>query len=466
MILPSEYPSRCSTNMVCDCDLSDHQQLQRGARRRRKRPRNSSTMASWPIFAMAVFALASSSCTYQSIFALASETAMLQPSKNDDTISASEEKNEEQNTRKPHRPIYGGRLKLVPTRKLVRVTSTTIHDENTTPWRKDEMRGKENESPTKVPIPESPTFWQKVSPFVKRGVLLAALTAVAVIDKKPHPILPAGTAMTTARATASWFPSLRFAWNKLWVLPGEILPSLSAALMIAWIPNLVLQKAYFELAFLFASLTSQPTLRNYLVTEIFPSLGGTVRKLFWSEFWKQAWDYLLEPFPHNVLLPTKQQQPVVHDTKWQAELSEFWSKRVVSRIDKWTASSVKALLQKNVQASVNELAEDTWKAAAYAWYPDDRNNKRFQQLEDTRRMIELECEDDDRNCIDGSNNHNDDAVEESTKDETPVQELAESSDNADADDDQELSSSSMVEIKEISTPDDETDMEESEAIPS
>ncbi len=419
-------------------------------------------MASWPIFAMTVFALASSSCTDKSFFARANNTAVLQPSKTEDTISDSKETNVEQKTRKPYRPIYGGRLKIVPTRKLVRVTGTTINEENTTPWTKDENRGKEIESPAKEILSQTPTFWQKVSPFVKRGVLLAALTAVAVIDKKPPAILPAGTAVTTARASLSWFPSLRLDWNKFWGLPGEILPSLSAALMIAWIPNLVLQKAYFELAFLFVSLTSQPTLRNYLVTEIFPSLGGTIQKLFWSEFWKQAWDYLLEPFPHNVLLPTKQQQQVVHDTKWQAELSEFWSKRVVSRIDKWTASSVKALLQKNVQASVNGLAEDTWKAAAYAWYPDDRN-RRFQQLEDTRRMIELECEDDDRNCIDEKINSDDETIEASAEDEISVQELEETSENTDAEDDQELSTTSTVEIKEISTSNDEME-EDPEAV--
>ncbi len=444
----STYPSRCSAQTIDNGTPSFRKQFHSHPRRR-KRPRKNTAIASWHIFAMAVLALACS--LDKPLEVLASDTNVRR------TFNNSDDSYEGQNTRKPYRPVYGGRLKLVPTRKLIRVTTTTIDDQNTTPWVKKDGRGDEVEqggSGVKRFIHEpTPTLWQKVSPFLKRGILLAALTAVAVIDKQPPSaaLLPAGTV-----ASNSWFPSLRLDWNKLWGLPGEILPSLSAALMIAWIPNLFLQKAYFELAFLVASLTSQPTLRNYLLTEVLPSLGGTVRKLFWSEFWKQAWDYLLEPFPKNLLIPTRmsssQPQNNQSVSKWQAEIARFWSDRVVSRIDKWTASSIKALLQKNVQSSVNGLAEDTWKAAAYAYYPDWNPQM---QLEDTRRMIELECEDDVKNCQDKNASEE---LEASRKDEE--RELQEIS--ADANNVQESSPSSTVEVQEVSSFSD--DIEEQEAI--
>ena len=444
----SSYPSRCSAQIIDDGTPPFRKQFHSDPWRR-KRPRKITAIASWHIFAMAVLALATSLDT--PLVVLASDTKVLRISNNNDDSYEGEK------TRKPYRPMYGGRLKLVPTRKLVRVTTTTIDNQNTTPWVKKDVRGDKVEQAERgverfVQDP-TPTLWQKFSPFLKRGILLAALTAVAVIDKQPPSaaLLPAGTV-----ASNSWFPFLRLDWKKLWGLPGEILPSLSAALMIAWIPNLFLQKAYFELAFLVASLTSQPILRNYLLAEVLPSLGGTVRKLFWSEFWKQAWDYLLEPFPKNLLIPTRisssQRQNNENVSKWQAEIARFWSDRVVSRIDKWTASSIKALLQKNVQSSVHGLAEDTWKAAAYAYYPDWN---RQQQLEDTRRMIELECEDGVKNCQDNKTSEEPEASRKEEEEE--LQEI-----NADANAVQESSPSSTVEVQEVSSFSD--DIEEPEAI--
>lgn len=342
--------------------------------------------------------------------------------------SGASENDEPQIDRKPHRPTYGGRIKLIPNRKVIRVTS--VEESNTTPWKKNGDGGRGVESPPTLSSTtksndiitnnkSSPTLWTRLAPFLKRGLLLAALTAVAIVDQSPLPSSTAVIASAAAVSTTSKISSvissstilmvprmnLRLDWNKLWGLPGEILPSLSAALMIAWVPNLILQKAWFELGFLALSLTSHANLRNYLVTEILPSLGGTARKLFWSEFWKQAWDFLLQPFPHNIFVPTKPSSSQSENgvwSKWQLEASRFWSDRVVSRIDKWTASSVKALLQKNVQASVNDLAEDYLKAFSDSWYPEGENceHKRFKlpspvsMNEDTARMIELECDDD------------------------------------------------------------------------
>jgi len=350
----------------------------------------------------------------------------LQPSKEEDGVSG---KDEPQIERKPYSRTDMGRIKLVSSRRFIRIT--TVDESTTTPWRKDEHRVKDDlGSSLKLPYSttknnrinnknDSSTLWTRLTPFLKRGILLMGLTAVAIIDRSPPPpsvaLLPSSTAVTAvgqkslvSSLSSSFIPrtTLRINWDKLWSLPGEILPSLSAALMIAWVPNLIMQKAWWELGFLVVSLTSQSNLRVYVLSEILPSLGGTVRKLFWSEFWKRTWDYLLEPFPHNLLVPSKPPPSTSKDvvqSKWQQDVSRFWTDRVVSRIDKWTASSVKALLQKSVQSSVNGLAEDSWKAVANAWYPGGKHHelKRGKlptpepSNEDTARMIELECEEAD-----------------------------------------------------------------------
>jgi hypothetical protein len=344
-------------------------------------------------------------------------------------VSGAFENDEPQFDRKPHRPTYGGRIKLIPNRKVIRVTS--MEQSSMTPWTKNGDGDRSVGSPPTLSSTtknnsiitsnnkSSPTLWTRIAPFLKRGLLLAALTAVAIVDQGPSStavVASAAALSTTGKSSSvvsSWTNllvprmSLRLDWSKLWNLPGQILPSLSAALMIAWVPNLIFQKAWFELGFLALSMTSQANLRNYFITEILPSLGGTSRKLFWSEFWKQAWDFLLQPFPHNIFVPPKPSSSQSDDgvwSKWQLEASQFWSDRVVSRIDKWTASSVKALLQKNVQASVDGLAENSLKAFSDAWFPEGKNRELPKQFklpspmssnEDTARMIEIECEHDD-----------------------------------------------------------------------
>lgn len=441
---------------------------------------------SW-LFVLAALAVASSSCWMdQQLVVLAS-----------DNNSSTEDDNETlEPKRKPYRQTYGGRIKLVPTRKLIRIT--TVEEENTTPWRKDKRRGRgdkgdaDAKSLPRLSPAVPPTLWTRLSPFLKRGFLLAFLTAVAIVDRRPPPstalAASAGTAMSRSKVVASWTERLvpyRLDWNKFWSLPGEILPSLSAALMIAWLPNLVMQKAWWELGFLVLSLSSQESLRNYLFTEVLPSLGGTVRKLFWSEFWKQAWDYLLEPFPQNMLVPTKpSSSSEINEgrSQWQVEISQFWSDRVVSRIDKWTASSVKALLQKNVQASVNGLAEDSWKAVAYSWYPDGENRdlKRPKlpspSNEDTARMIELECEGEDKeNCLDDTKTSTTISMSDSGDDDNSDNKVEEESSVASSDsgDDTESrvsdgssedsSRSSTGEEREVSSSE-ESEIEEPQAV--
>jgi len=186
---------------------------------------------------------------------------------------------------------------------------------------------------------------------------------------------------------------------KLYSLPNEILPSLSSALLLAWIPTLILQNAWWEIGILVFSFGTQSTLRHYLIEEILPEMSGTIRKLVWSEFWKRVWDYLLQPFPYNILVPhptrmgsfpndelANQNELQNPFQKIVSYLSRFcWpTKRIVSRIDKWTASSMKSLFQKKVQSSVAGLSEHL------SWNSIFSASASSMSHEDLTRMIENE----------------------------------------------------------------------------
>jgi len=297
----------------------------------------------------------------------------------------------------------GGRIKLKPVRKFVQPTTTAAEEWRTSPATPIDGNGDEIRSVvTKSRPGYSPSSFSllrtKALPFFQRGLFLIGLASLALLEKNnPSPMAAARAIVDVPRfgfptfiqtATASTFSFLlpffntinfRLEWTKIRSLSNEILPSLSSALLLAWVPSLFLQKAWWELGFLALTLASQ---RDYVATQVLPVMGGTLRKLLWSEFWKRAWDFLLEPFPHNVLMPPTlypslsssssdgvgreaQQQQHTWELLHQ-RFSQFWNKRVVSRIDKYTASAMKALLQKNVQASVNGLTEDSWKALVSA----------------------------------------------------------------------------------------------------
>ena len=338
-----------------------------------------------------------------------------------------ESKHENDNRKKPDYQASstkrGGRIKLKPTRKFVHPATTTaaevwraspatpIDSNNEDPG--DAERSVETKSPPgSIPeqsgdkhrykyIPSSFSLLRtKALPLLQRGLFLFGLASLALLEKNnPSPMAAAARAVvadvprfgfskmlqTTAASTFSFllpfFNAFKFRldWTKIRSLSNEILPSLSSALLLAWVPSLFLQKAWWELGFLALSLTAQ---RDYVRTMVLPAVGGTLRKLLWSEFWKRSWDFLLEPFPHNMLVPPtlypsststpdgvdrgEEQQQHAWSELLHQRFSQFWNKRVVSRIDKYTASAMKALLQKNVQASVNGLTEDSWKALVSA----------------------------------------------------------------------------------------------------
>jgi hypothetical protein len=377
------------------------------------------------------------------------------------------------------RSAGGGRLKARLSRKVFHVT--TAAELNTTPWTKKKKKKKKknddhnitskyaNNDDKKeriVPISQDDsssflsTTIQKLFPFLQRGFLLFALSSLAVLERNPSSSVSgilmssssSSSTTTTATATAaaavgqssflfSFLPPFaatimtkfrnniknlvvphRLDWMKLYNLPTELLPSLSSALLIAWVPTLCFQGAWWELSFLMLSFTSSRDLRQYLITQIIPTMSSTIQKLLWSEFWKHIWEYLLRPFPYNMLVPTtsfKQQKHPQQSNNNNNELPfmttsfqnirlyliDVWTKKVNKRIDTWTISSMKAVLQKNVQSSVTSIVEDSFT---------------FTTNDDLTRMIEMEEEEEDSNNSNDNNDNNGNDSEISSLEESEV----------------------------------------------
>ena len=389
-----------------------------------------------------------------------------------------EEEKEESMPAKQYRYNQGrrssGRLK-------VRFTSTifdnTIEDKiNTSPWTKnvdidtcsdtnvsgnvdknddemeqsndsdDEMIGpnfEEKSNYDDLSPQSSLTLVEKLLPFMKRGILLFALSAFTVLERKGSPLVSSSSSIILSPLTIKKVKGLsfkiptfdnfivtintilpKFNWKKLYKLPTEILPSVSCALLIAWVPTLLLQGSWWELSFIIVSFTSSQELRRYTQSQIFPTMYSTIQKLIWSEFWKHIWDYLLRPFPGNIFIPPPtgynfdQQQSIGNENsflKMRSYLIQVWTKRVNVRIDKWTTSSLKSLLQKNFQSSVTKLVEDSFRfiftfssSDTYASYynHDTAAVKKLDPVsvtidddkitnEDIRRMVEIEDETND-----------------------------------------------------------------------
>jgi hypothetical protein len=391
-----------------------------------------------------------------------------------DSSSSFDDDGNNNNNNNKSRSAGGGRLKTRLSRKVFHVTMAA--ELNTSPWTKKKKKKNDdhnsiaknvnNDDNTQRIVPTSQedysspflsTTIQKLLPFFQRGLLLFALSSLAVLERNPSSVsgilmssssssstTTTATAAATAAAAAaavgqssvlfSFFPPFaatimtklrnniknlvvphRLNWMKLYHLPTELLPSLSSALLIAWVPTLCFQGAWWELSFLLLSFTSSPDLRQYLITQIIPTMSSTIQKLVWSEFWKHIWEYLLRPFPYNILVPTtsfkqqkQQQQSKNNDNNNNSNnndnelhfmttsfqnirryLLDVWTKKVNKRIDTWTISSMKAVLQKNVQSSVTSIVEDS-----FTTYTND----------DITRMIEMEEEEDSNNNDDNNDN--------------------------------------------------------------
>lgn len=184
------------------------------------------------------------------------------------------------------------------------------------------------------------------------------------------------------------------------VLPRDFGPSLVAALLVAWVPTLLAEGAWWELSFLLAAMTVGPTgTRTYVGGAVLPALGRTVRKLALAEAWRHAWDVLLRPFPRrNLLVPslprdddydydgidgssnggdtdrrtagsssssslTVQRPPVGRPWEgegdsWMGALSRwnrYWYRRVLARMDRLTSSLLRGVVERQVVHSLTRL---------------------------------------------------------------------------------------------------------------
>jgi hypothetical protein len=52
------------------------------------------------------------------------------------------------------------------------------------------------------------------------------------------------------------------------------------------------------------TLLYQPAVREYISTTLIPTLGKTMQTLIWKEVWKHIWEFVLDPFPRNLLMPS------------------------------------------------------------------------------------------------------------------------------------------------------------------
>ncbi|OEU09809.1 hypothetical protein FRACYDRAFT_248067 [Fragilariopsis cylindrus CCMP1102] len=480
------YDGRMIIMESCNCSMNKRRTIRKGTtgqlrqrRRHRIRTRASnrhSLHSSLALFVLAFTSWIDDTCI---LFLDAQASSDVLVSSNDgiDSFSSFDD-NDNSSNNNNSRSSGDGRLKERLSRKVFHVT--TAAELNTSPWTKKKKKKKKNDANNSivaknvnnddnnkeriVPISQEEdsssllsTTIQKLLPFLQRGLLLFALSSLAVLERNPSSVsgsilMSSSSSSSTTTATAaaavsqsnfsfSFLPPFaatimtkfrnniknlvvphRLNWMKLYTLPTELLPSLSSALLIAWVPTLCFQGAWWELSFLLLSFTSSHELRQYLITQIIPTMSSTIQKLLWSEFWKHIWEYMLRPFPYNMLVPTttsfrQQKYPqqsnnndnnssnnnddnelLFRTSSFQnirLYLSDVWTKKVNKRIDTWTISSMKAVLQKNVQSSVTSIVEDSFT---------------FTTNDDITRMIEMEEEEEEDSNNNNDNNDNDSEI--------------------------------------------------------
>jgi hypothetical protein len=122
------------------------------------------------------------------------------------------------------------------------------------------------------------------------------------------------------------------------------------------------------------SLTSNECLRWYSRCELWPSIRAIVQNLLWGELWRHVWEFVLHPFPTNVLIPTRncqtsQVDPFTEELDTNNDnfnslpsgeeyissyASDLWY-RVHNRIDKMTSSLLKKSVEKTVRSSLGQF---------------------------------------------------------------------------------------------------------------
>jgi hypothetical protein len=235
-----------------------------------------------------------------------------------------------------------------------------------------------------------------VSFLLPRGLLLLAIAAVTLI--KPD-LAPTSIASTQQQFLGSSLSQQRKFWTDFWkLIPfrlsiswSKLLPqhnqltvnnlttSILSAMLIVWVPTLAMQGAWLELTFLGASLSCNSKLRWYTQYELWPAALSTIQKLFWGEVWRHVWEFVLDPFPSNVLVPNRQhkkeEQTGVQNSHElpgddnainssftdyvSSYASDLWL-RIHVRVDKMTSTLIKKTVEKTVQFSVQQFLPSPW----------------------------------------------------------------------------------------------------------
>ena len=174
--------------------------------------------------------------------------------------------------------------------------------------------------------------------ILERSFLLFGLAAIAVLKvdhaslstavksavKNMHMPLDPNSATTPTRTTtgflglirsnlkggllARFLGSVSFEWKTLWIKTNDVLPSLTSALLIVWVPQLISSRAWWDLGTilgmpLLLSITSPApsssiySLSVWIQQKLFPSMIKMIHKVIWTEVWKLTWDYVFRPLP-------------------------------------------------------------------------------------------------------------------------------------------------------------------------
>lgn len=273
------------------------------------------------------------------------------------------------------RPPYRGKLKLRPIRNVLHATriapaqssAPAVPQSSATAASASALSAPDDSTTSLARY--TTTIPALASELLPRGLALLALGSLAIVEPVSSSAssalavaappssrlwrsLPSAAATTVATVLPNVNTNVRFDASKLEATARTLAPSVAAALLVAWVPGLIVQGAYWELGWLGLTLVSK---REFVRTEILPSLSTVVSQLVWTEFWKRTWDWMLEPLEGMAFGASA---PVTRSYSYSS-FAANWNRIVGSRIDKWTVSSLKSAVQKPFQASVGNLVAMT-----------------------------------------------------------------------------------------------------------
>lgn len=249
------------------------------------------------------------------------------------------------------------------------------------------------------------TWRSTLSQLRPRGLLLFGLVVLSVARSGVVPLSAMSSrgghmlASSAVQGSSGFQSTLRsflptqfsIQWSKLipqrheFFSVHKLTTSLLSSMLIVWIPTLAMQGAWLELLLMGVSLTSNRTLRWYTQYELLPTTWSIIQKMLVGEVWKHVWEFLLDPFPSNFLVPNKSKKETAFaanhhvpgdgrvkdgedaNTKtsksWTGMVSlyasEMWHRMHV-RVDKMTVSLLKKSVEKSVESSMAQLLPNTW----------------------------------------------------------------------------------------------------------